>query len=224
MTARKAGLVRWQSATDAPFTFVEFSTTLRTPRPCSQVSAICRGGGGVGSFAAASRWIGGGCTGRALQDIGRGQEMTHNNHRQGSYESLCKDFTVFMYGANGFNLDGIGPKLQEFLRICANNGALNYGSSKAGNAFTKPLYQVSAGLSTAKNVYAVFDDHEKVTATLRDLVAADLGVSVIVSGLFDKVDESCKAAGLRRHTVEYSLGVWGRTDKLPEQPLLDINT
>ena len=51
-----------------------------------------------------------------------------------------------------------------------------------------------------------------------------LDLSVVVSGLFDKVWESCREADLEVHTINQSLGRWGRTDLLPPESILEINT
>ena len=55
-------------------------------------------------------------------------------------------------------------------------------------------------------------------------IAAELGLSVIVSGLHDETDRLCREAGTRRHTVQYSLGVWGKTELLPHPKILEITT
>jgi len=59
---------------------------------------------------------------------------------------------------------------------------------------------------------------------LADLKAADLGHSVVVSGIFDDVFEACKKIGTGPHTVNMSAGIWGRTDLLPDRKTLEIAT
>ena len=51
----------------------------------------------------------------------------------------------------------------------------------------------------------VFDNPDAVKAVLTDLKSADLGVSVIVSGLIDRVHMCCHDSGLSLHAVEHSL-------------------
>jgi len=70
----------------------------------------------------------------------------------------------------------------------------------------------------------VFDDRDKMEAALKELAEAELGLSVVVSGLFDEVAECCRRAGTRAHTVNHSLGFWGRTEKLPPREILEITT
>ena len=150
--------------------------------------------------------------------------MTHTNHRTGTRESLSKDYVVFMYAASGFNDKEAGPKLQEFLRLGLKHGSVNAGSARVGNMFTSSPEELVEGVAKMKNVYTVFDDREKAEAFVKDIVKADLGVSVVVSGLFDEVDGLCQAAGIKRHTAQCSLGVWGKTDKLPQAEIMDITT
>lgn len=150
--------------------------------------------------------------------------MTHTNHRQGTKESLCRDYVVFIYPARGINDEGAGPKLQEFLRIGYQHGPVNAGPSRTGDRFMTDPQRVLDRVSRAGSAYAVFDDRQKVAAFVSDLVKGDLGLSVIVSGLFDEVDHICRAAGIKRHTAQCSLGVWGDTDRLPADDVLDIMT
>jgi len=70
----------------------------------------------------------------------------------------------------------------------------------------------------------VFDDRANMEAALKDLVEAELGLSVVVSGLFDEVAASCRRVGTRAHTVNHSLGFWGKREKLPPREILEITT
>jgi hypothetical protein len=49
-------------------------------------------------------------------------------------------------------------------------------------------------------------------------------LSVVVSGLLEEVLPACREAGVTPHTINYSLGVWGRKDKLPPDDILAITT
>lgn len=151
--------------------------------------------------------------------------MTHTNHRQGTLESLSKDYVVFMYAASGFNDKNVGPKLQEFLQLGLKYHPVNIGSPRVGNRFTVSPEELVEGVVKEKKAYLVFDDKERAGAFVKDVVKADLGVSVIVSGLFREADRMCQAAGIKRHTAQCSLGVWGKVERLPRQSeILDITT
>ena len=51
-----------------------------------------------------------------------------------------------------------------------------------------------------------------------------MGLSVIISGIYEKVDACIEKAGLKHHTGNFSLGVWGKTEKLPSNDLLEVTT
>ena len=150
--------------------------------------------------------------------------MTHTNHRQGTRESLSKDYVVFIYAARGINDKDAGPKLQEFLRMGYKYNPVNAGPARTGDVFMSSPEKVVERVARAGSAYLVLDNKEKVEAFVKDVVEADLGLSVIVSGLFDEVDEVCQAAGIKRHTAQCSLGVWGNVKRLPEEEILDITT
>lgn len=150
--------------------------------------------------------------------------MTHTNHRRGTIESLSRDYVVFIYPARGINDEGAGPKAQEFLRLGYRHGPVNAGPSRTGDVFLSDPQRVLDRISRVGSAYVVFDDKDKVTAFIKDVVGADFGLSVIVSGLFSEVGDICREAGIKRHTAQCSLGVWGKIDKLPPEEILDITT
>ena len=147
--------------------------------------------------------------------------MTHTLHRRGTAESLSEDYVMLMIQAVGVNEDGAVPKMQEFLRIALRHNPKNIGSVSMGGMIDKPE-EVIANLE--KIGHAVFDNKEAVTAVLKELKEADLGISVVVSGIFENVDECIEKAGLKHHTANFSLGIWGRTEKLPSNDILEITT
>jgi len=145
--------------------------------------------------------------------------MTHTLHRRGTAESLSGDYVFIMIQAVGFNEDGAVPKMQEFLRIALRHKAVNIGSVDLGGRIDKPE-EVIANLQ--KIAHVVFDNQEAVIAFLKDVKKADLGLSVVVSGIFEKVDECLAKVGLKHHTANFSLGVWGKTEKLPSNDILEV--
>ncbi len=70
----------------------------------------------------------------------------------------------------------------------------------------------------------VYSNKESMEKALIGLKEADLGLSVIVSGIFEDVFEACAKIGVGPHTVNMSAGIWGRTDLLPERKILEITT
>ncbi len=150
--------------------------------------------------------------------------MTHTLHRFGTPEDLHGDFVVFAMSAKGLNEAGSASKLRCFLEIALRHNPNNAGDMKTGSLLTHSCEQILAGIQDVSIVHAVFTDEEQVATVLREVADADLGVSVVVSGLADRVQSCARRAGLRRHTTEWSLGVWGRTDLLPDRQIMEVTT
>ncbi len=151
--------------------------------------------------------------------------MTHTLHRMGSAQSLSEDFVLLMMPSKDINHEGSAPKLRRFFELALENGAIKIGDCRSGNEY----YQGGVGelLSNVQDravIHAVFKDETALVSMLKALKKEDLGLSVVVSGLFDRVGKCCREAGLENHTINQSLGRWGRIDKLPPEPVLEINT
>ena len=150
--------------------------------------------------------------------------MTHTLHRQGSKESLDKDYIFLCMAAKGFNEDGADEKMREFLRIMMRHNPVNAGDMRSGNMFNSNMDDILSKVTSTSIVHGVFIDSDTATKVLQELKDADLGMSVVVSGPFDSVDCICEAAGLKPHSVDFSGGIWGKTEKLPGNDLLEVTT
>jgi hypothetical protein len=131
--------------------------------------------------------------------------MTNTLHRQGTAESLQYDYIIFASPNKGANPEQTAEKMEEFLRIC-----LRY-----------------TPVSTKRDqgrFSALFTDLDRLRGVVEELVEADLGISIVISGLMDGVQQCCHSAGVERHSVEHSLGFWGTKDLLPERHILELNT
>jgi len=166
--------------------------------------------------------------------------MTNTLHRYGSPEGLRDDFVVFAIPTKA-NREGSLPKLKAFLEIAAKHGPVNMGGGGKGgfhrpSARLTPLVhwreraavtpaEVIEGCESPGTVAAVFDDIEKVKRLLAELRQRDLGMSINVSGLTEDARSAAEAAGLTRHSVEYSLGFpFGETDRMPDRRTLELAT
>lgn len=149
--------------------------------------------------------------------------MTHTLHRLGTREDLRDDFVFLSMPARGINDDGCTPALREVFKIFLKHKPVSAGQGKAGNTFEVPEEEL-VNKVTDEAVMAVYTDPEVVKAVLRDLKEADLGMSVVVSGDFEVVHECCRAVGIKPHSVDQSLGIMGRLERLPERTVLRITT
>jgi hypothetical protein len=148
--------------------------------------------------------------------------MTHSLHRRGTRESLSEDYVMLCLPAVGINDEGHAPKLKKFLEIAVRYDPVNIGAIKLGNMYSHSKEEVVAAAQAV--AHAVFVKQEQVANMLKDLEKADLGMSVVVSGIFENVDQCLEKAGLKHHTANFSLGIWGKTEKLPPNEILEVAT
>ncbi|MDR1377609.1 MAG: hypothetical protein LBJ36_00950 [Synergistaceae bacterium] len=143
--------------------------------------------------------------------------MSHSLHRFGSAESLKNDFCIYTRAAKGVNRDNCGDKLRKILSIYISENPDNFGSSHAGKSFVAGLKpdEYAQTLDNSYGIIANFDDAEKVKGVLKKAKEADVGISIVVSGLIDDVVQIAHDCGLKPHTASLSLGVFGKTEKLP---------
>lgn len=136
-----------------------------------------------------------------------------------------KDYVFLMMAAKEINHNGAAPKLRRFLEIAREQGAVSAVDASRGHAIFQGGDDVMMNnVHDRSVVHAVFDDREKALNMLKALRDEDLGLSVVVSGLLDSVHRCCRQAGLERHTVFASLGIWGRKELLPRREVLEMHT
>jgi len=151
--------------------------------------------------------------------------MTHTLHRIGHESSLKEDFVVLVMPSKDINHQGSGPKLRRFLEMALKAGAIKIGDARRGNEYHQGgIDRLLANVEDRAVVHAVFNDYDKLAKLLKTLKEEDLGLSVVVSGLFKMTEQCIKEVGLEKHTINQSLGRWGRTDKLPDPKILEFNT
>jgi len=126
--------------------------------------------------------------------------------------------------AKEINEEGSDEKMREFLSINLRHDPINIGDMRTGNIYNRNIDEILEKVTSTSIVHGVFTDRDKVTAVLNDLMEADLGMSVVVSGPFSCVGEICKATGLTPHSVDYSLDIWGNREKLPPDDILEVAT
>ena len=150
--------------------------------------------------------------------------MTHTLHRRGTPENLANDYVVFAMSAKGINEKDSATKMRQFMQIAQRYNPVNLGDMKTGNTYSVGTEKVIADIKDTSIVHAVFTDLETVAKVVQEVKDADLGMSVIISGLFDSAKECCQKTGLTLHTVEHSLDIWGKTEKLAPGDVLEIAT
>ena len=100
--------------------------------------------------------------------------MTHTNHRQGTRENLTNDWVMLSLPYKGPPV--IMEKVDKYNEICRHHHPINPDGARAWYIW-------------------VFDSRGNMEAALTELAEAEIGLPVVVSGLFDEVAESCQRAG-----------------------------
>lgn len=166
--------------------------------------------------------------------------MTNTLHRYGNAESFNDDYIVFATPSNGKNDINSIPKLKKFLEMALPFKPVNVGDPVHGGAlrpskelstsanwkrdFSPDFRAVIDGINEPASVAAIFDNQLAAEQFLKVAVEADLGLSVNMSTSVEGAVECCKFAGITRHSVGYSLGFEGKTEKLPNTQILTLST
>jgi hypothetical protein len=166
--------------------------------------------------------------------------MTNTLHRYGSADSFDDDYIVFATPSNGKNEIDSLPKLKKFLELALPFKPVNIGDPVHGGALrpakdlhtsanwkrdmTPNFRAVIDGLDEPASVVAIFDNQAAAEQFLKVAAEADLGLSVNMSASVAGAVECCKFAGITRHSVGYSLGFEGATEKLPNTQALALST
>jgi hypothetical protein len=150
--------------------------------------------------------------------------MTHSLHRSGDIESQKRDFVWFMYQTKGVNDRGSKDKALEFIAAAEACGSENWGDVKTGPKTKYDVEEIKANLTDKSRLRGVFTRREQVVDFLKMIKEKDTGMSVVIAGVLSEVLPACKEAGVTPHSINYSLGVWGRKDKLPDDVTLSITT
>lgn len=150
--------------------------------------------------------------------------MTHTLHRRGSLDSLENDFCWLVYYTKSINDKNILEKFKRTTDIAIKAGSVNWGDIKTGAIVKKSKEELMEKLTILSRVRGTFTSQEQVIDFLKLMKKADMGLSVTISGLMDRVFDACKRVGLKPHSVNLSLGVWGKKELLPPEEILEVTT
>ena len=151
--------------------------------------------------------------------------MSHSLHRRGSMESLRHDYLLLVTAASGINSANSKEKLRRVLDLVWEIGPINTGSSEVGTILSGvSVEEIKAGFTEVPRVRCVFDSGEKMREIIGRLIEMDLGISVTVSGPRAEVEKMCRDFGIKPHSANFSLDIWGRREKLPPEEILEFIT
>lgn len=166
--------------------------------------------------------------------------MTHTLHRYGTAEDLADDFLVLAMAARDAGAQSAVEGLREFLRIALRHDPTNIGDTAHGARYRaerglhpwvhwrrrrlRSPEEVIEAVDSLSPVTAVFGEYEAMRGFVEEVRDADLGLSINISALTEAAVECCASLGIPRHSVEYSLGFFGRLERLPDETTLRIST
>ena len=152
--------------------------------------------------------------------------MTHSLHRRGTDDDLHEDYVVIVKYSRQVMLEGTQDRMRRTWEILSRyeRDLENYGNHLP-NWNGGALYNMEElKKMDSPIIHAVFKDREKLKACLKEIKENNLGLSVVVSGLYDETRTICTELDLKPHTVNQSLGIHGKTELLPEEGVLEIHT
>ncbi|MEM0505304.1 MAG: hypothetical protein QXN19_05760 [Sulfolobales archaeon] len=151
--------------------------------------------------------------------------MTHTHHRIGPKESLKNDYVVLVMASKHIKYEDEEDKFQKAMKILSKHNPVNLGNMFVGNKYWRDEVDVVTNFRGQGDVvHGVFTSPEQVREVLKELKKADLGLSVVVTGLYEEVFKILREVGLNPHTINLSLGIWGKKSLLPSEDILQITT
>jgi hypothetical protein len=166
--------------------------------------------------------------------------MTNTLHRFGDAQSFSDDYIVFAIPSKTNKDPDALPKLRRFLEIALEYKPVNLGDARHGGALRssknlgplshwkrdmKPDFQgVINGLTVPTTCAAVFDNPTAAEQFVKRVKEEDFGMSVNVSTSIEGAERCCQYACIDRHSVGYSLGFEGKTEKIPNSQVTMLST
>ena len=150
--------------------------------------------------------------------------MTHSLHRRGSLGSLEHDFVWQPYPAQNINDKNLPEKFGAIIDIVEDLGSINWGDIKTGPKVAVDAATIKDKLTQRSRVRGVFTEKAQVVEFLSRMKKLDTGLSLVVSGITADVLEACRETGLKPHSINLSLGIWGKKELLPPEEVLEVTT
>jgi len=146
--------------------------------------------------------------------------MTHTLNRRGLSETRPGEEIVVLFMVHqqekNQKLSGMLPLLEAVLKY------------KPANVIGAPLgfneEQLKKIIPRGGIITGVYTNQNDVLNLIAEVKAKKLGISMVLSGLFSDIHCLCRDNDLKEHTYNLSLGIFGKTKKLPDEKTLEIVT
>jgi hypothetical protein len=151
--------------------------------------------------------------------------MTHSLHREGSPEHFEEDFVVSIVPSTGRNEIGAGEKIKAFYRLMLKHNPTNFGIKRVGQMYQAPSEEIIEKIPGRTHSHTcVLISRNDLISFIKEVRDADFGISIVVTGYYPLIKECCRSVNVKPHTVNFSLGIWGNTKKLPQSDIREITT
>lgn len=154
--------------------------------------------------------------------------MTHTLHRQADQyyvDSPVRDIVFLSMAAQGYNSAGSAEKLKSVFRVLQKHPHVNLADDNRGGVLTGVTEEeILEGATDKAYMGAVFTEYSTLRDVLKDLIREHLGMSVVISGDFEQIFDLLHGLGLKPHTVNMSLGVFGKKELLESDEILAITS
>ena len=133
--------------------------------------------------------------------------MSHSLHRQGTEDSLRKDFILISIATKEpkKGWPDSAERMKQLGKICIHHKPNNHGHESY-------IFEGS------------YSDAQEIKELLKDLKKADLGLSVVLTGPRDEIIAMAHDVDLKLNSIHLSLGVFGNKKLLPDKKILEITT
>lgn len=146
--------------------------------------------------------------------------MTHSLHRCGKAQEL--DYVWLLYHVKNINDQDLQERISAAADIAVELGTVNWGDVKSGPMVCLSNEEIKSRITDKSRIRGVFTSKAQVIEFLERMKRADMGLCVIIAGLLDEVLDACKQNDISPHTINYSLGVFGKKELLADEATIGI--
>lgn len=153
--------------------------------------------------------------------------MTHTLHRQGCVQALQGDYVVFTFAEEEESVPGVLAAHKARLRKRFPRGyAMLRSLKRAVGSILRVIGIRRPEEEPKEELEGLFVLHSRgeLSNCVEMLKKANTGKSVVVSGLIDEVNSCLRELDLCPHTIQLSLGYFGKKELLPSEEVLEITT
>lgn len=152
--------------------------------------------------------------------------MTHSLHRRGTLDSLKNDYVLLVTAASGINHVGSQEKMKQILDVVLEAKPSNIGAYNSGTVLSGvDIEDIKAWcLVKVPRIRCCFSSKEVVEEVILKIKELDSGLSITLEGPTEDILEMSNRLGMKPHSTNLSLDIWGKAEELPSEEVLEFVT